>query len=79
MKHLGSSENTQIKSQNDHPSPEIPHESRENAQVPAQVCDIEGGTVCSKNSIFGYFDGTAWTSRSRSPIPIMAPGTKPLI
>ena len=40
MKHLESSESTQIKSQNDHPSPEIPHEIRE-------VCDIEGGTVCS--------------------------------
>ena len=40
MKHLESSESTQIKSQNDNPSPEIPHEIRE-------VCDIEGGTVCS--------------------------------
>ena len=44
----------------------------------AQICGfshefVEGGTVCSKNSSFGYFDGAVWTPRLRSPIPIMAP------
>ena len=38
---LESYESTQIKSQNDRPSPEIPHESRANLQVPARVCDVE--------------------------------------
>ena len=74
MKHLESLERTQRKSQNDRPSPEIPHESRTNSRVPARVCDVEGGVVCSKNSTFGYFDGTAWTPCLRSPTPIMAPG-----
>ena len=64
---LESSENTQIKSQNDRPSPEISRESRANSQVPARVCDVEGGAVCSKNSTFGDFDETAWTPRLRSP------------
>ena len=31
----------------------------QNLQVPARVCDVEGGTVCSKNNTFGYLDGTA--------------------
>ena len=74
MKHLESSQRTQAKSQNDRPSPEIPHENRTNSRIPARVCDVEGGAVCSKNSTFGYFDGTAWTPRLRSPTPIMAPG-----
>ena len=38
---LESYESTQIKSQNDRPSPEIPHESRANLRVPARVCDVE--------------------------------------
>jgi len=42
--------------------------------VPARVFDVEGGAVWSKNSPFGYFDGTAWTIRLRFPSPIMAPG-----
>ena len=49
MKHLESLERTETKSQNDRPSPEIPHESRTNSRVPARVCDVEGGVVCSKN------------------------------
>ena len=56
---LESSENTQIKSQNDRPSPEISHKSRANLQVPARICDVEVRAVCSKNSTFGYFDETA--------------------
>ena len=44
------------------------------SQAPVTVCDVEGGAICSKNSTFGYFDGTAWTPRLRSPTPIMAPG-----
>ena len=75
---LESSENTQIKSQNDRPSPEISHESRANLQVPARICDVEGGAVCSKNSTFGYFDETAWTPRLRSPgytLEVMLQGT----
>ena len=47
-------EHGQIKSQNDRPSPEIPHRSRAISRVPARVCDFEGGAVCSKNSKFGY-------------------------
>ena len=38
---LESYESTQIKSQNDRPPPEIPHESRANLRVPARVCDVE--------------------------------------
>ena len=34
-----------------------------NFRVPSRVCDAEGGAVCSKNTAFGYFDGTAWTPR----------------
>ena len=75
MKHLDCSESTQRKSQNDRPSPEISQESRANLRVPARVIVFEGGAGCSKNSAFGYFDGTAWTSRLRSPTPIMAPGS----
>ena len=41
MKHLESSESALIKSQNDRLSPEIPHESSENLQVLARVCDVE--------------------------------------
>lgn len=55
-----------MKSQNDCPSPEFPLESRANWRVPARVCDVEAAH-------FGYFDGTAWTPRLRSPTPIMAP------
>ena len=54
MKHLESSESSQIKSQNDRTSPEIPHDSCAISRVPARVCDFEGGAVCSKNSTFGY-------------------------
>ena len=39
--------------------------------VPARVCDVEGGAVCSKNNTFGYFDGTAGTLHFQSPTPIM--------
>ena len=52
MKHFESSESIQIKSKNDCPSPEIPHESRTNSRVLARVCDVEGGAICSKNSTF---------------------------
>ena len=52
MKHLESSESTQIKSQNDRPSSEIPHERRANSRVTARVSDVEGGTVCSEISTF---------------------------
>lgn len=40
------------------------------------VCDAEGtgGTVCCKNSTFGYYDvRAAWTPRLQSPTPIMVP------
>ena len=40
IKHLESYESTQIKSPDDHLSPEIPHESSTNFGVPAQVCDV---------------------------------------
>lgn len=30
-----------------------------NWRVPARVYDVEGDAVCSKDSSFGYFDGTA--------------------
>ena len=44
-----------MKSQDDHPSHEIPHESRANFRVPARLCDVEGGAaVCSKNSTLGF-------------------------
>ena len=45
---LESYESTQIKSQNDRPSPEIPHESRANLRVPARVCDVEVAQVVLK-------------------------------
>ena len=36
------------------------------------------GTICAKNSTFGYFDGTNPITgegiQSQSPTPIMAPG-----
>ena len=70
---LESYESTQIKSQNDRPSPEIPHESRANLRVSARVCDVEFGAVCSIISTFDYFDGTSWTPRLQSPTPIVAP------
>ena len=38
---LKSYESTQLKSQNDRPSPEIPHDSRANLRVPLRVCDVE--------------------------------------
>ena len=41
IKPLKSYETTQIKSQTDRPSPEIPHESRAYLRVPARVCDVE--------------------------------------
>ena len=56
MKHLESSVNNQIKSQNDHPS--LLKNSTRDPRVPARLCDVEGDAVCSKNSTFGYFDGT---------------------
>ena len=40
-----------------------------------RVFDVKGGAVYSKNSKFGFFDGTAWTTSLRSPTPIMAPGS----
>ena len=51
--------------------------AEKNSQAPVPVCDVEGGAIGSKNSTFGYFDGTAWTPRLRSPTPIMAPGCWP--
>ena len=63
-----------MKSQDDRPVPEIPHKSRANLRVPARVCDVEGGAVCYENSAIGYFNGTKWTPRLRSPPLIMAPG-----
>ena len=72
MNHLESSESTQIKSQNDRPSPEIPHESRVNLRVLVRFNDIEGGAICSENSTFDYFDESAWTPRLRSSTPITA-------
>ena len=51
-------------------------ESRANLWVSTRVCAVEGGAVCSKNSTFGYFDGTAWTPHLRSSTPITAPDKK---
>ena len=51
----------------------------QNLQVPARVCDVEGGAVCSKNNTFGYLDGTAWTLRLRSHTSIMAPDNAPFV
>ena len=74
MKHLESPESIQIKSQNDRPSPEIPHESRANSRGTHEFVTFKGGAVCSKNSTFGYFDGTVWTpSLGSAPTPIIAP------
>ena len=71
--HLESSESTQ-NSRNDRPSPKIPLESRPNSPVTVRMCAVECGAVYSKTSTFGSnFDGTALTSRLRSPTPIMAP------
>ena len=72
---LKSYESTQIKSQNGRPSPEIPHEPRKFAGPRAGLWRW-GGAGCSKNSTDGYFDGTAWNPRLRSPTPIMASGAK---
>ena len=58
MKHLESSESSQIKSQNDRLSPKIPHKSLANFQVPARVCNVEGGA--------------AWIPGLRSLTPTMA-------
>ena len=74
LEHLERKERAQIKSKNNRPTPEIPHERRINLRVSARVCRVERGAVCSKNSTFGYFDGTTWTPRLRSSTPIMAPG-----
>ena len=67
--------------QDNRPSPEIPtrepckfvgsHTSLRVAQG-----NVEGSAVCSKNSTFGYFDGTAWTPHLRSSPPITAPDKK---
>ena len=54
MNHLESSKSTQIKSQNDRPSPEIQHESRPNLRFPSRFDGIKGGVICSKNSTFDY-------------------------
>ena len=69
-KHLEGKECPQIEWQVNRLSPEIPYERRTNLQVPARVCDA----VCSKDSTFGYFDGTARTASLQSPTPIMASG-----
>ena len=50
------------------------HTSPRNVQIPDQIYDVEGGAVCSKNSAFDYFDGTARTPRLQSPTSITAPG-----
>ena len=60
---------TQIKSRNDRLSPEVPHESRPKSRVPARVCYVNVGAVCSKNSTFGYFDETGWVSRFTRNVP----------
>ena len=58
-------------------SNKVLHESRVNLRTLPRVCDVEGGTVCSKNNAFGYFDETgARTPRSRSPTPIFVPGLR---
>ena len=48
MKHLESSKSTQIKSQNDRPSPEIQHDSRPNLRVPSRFDDIKGALFVLK-------------------------------
>ena len=74
MKQLETPESIQIKSQTDRPSPVIPHESRANSRGPCEFVAFKGGAVCSKNSTFGYFDGTAWTPcLGSAPTPIIAP------
>ena len=58
-------------------SNKVLHESRVNLRTLPRVCDVEGGTVCSENNAFGYFDETgARTPRSRSPTPIFVPGLR---
>ena len=79
MKLLESSVNTQIRSQNDHPSLKIPHEIHANSRVPVRVCDVEGGAVCSKNSTFGYFDGVPHLRFFIMLLPIMTPDYKTYI
>ena len=74
MKHFESPESIQIKSQNDRPSPQIPHESRANSRGTREFVTFKGGAVCCKNSTFGYFDGTARTPcLGSAPTPIIAP------
>lgn len=50
------------------------HTSPRNVQIPDQIYDVDGGAVCSKNSAFDYFDGTARTPCLQSPTSITAPG-----
>ena len=50
------------------------HTSPRNVQIPEQIHDVEGGAVCSKNSAFDYFDGTARTPRLHSTTSITASG-----
>ena len=50
-------------------------EPHANLRAPARVYDVEGSAMFAKNSTFVFFDGFAWTSRLRSPSPIMAPGS----
>ena len=45
-----------------------------NLRVSAQVYDVKGGAIFSKNNFFGTTHGDAWTPRLRSPSLIMAPG-----
>ena len=83
MKHMESLQNTQVKLQGDRPSPETPPSETPFLPVrltapgsprmtgPQRVNVVESGAICSKNGTFEYFDGTAWTPRLRSPIPIM--------
>ena len=75
MKYLESSESTYIKSQNDLPSPKIPHERV--AQILRFLREFVNLRVAQPvvKYTFGYFNGTAWTPRLRSPTPIMDPVT----
>ena len=50
------------------------HKSPRNVQIPDQIYDVEGDAVCSKNSAFDYFDGTARTPRLQSTTSITASG-----
>ena len=68
-------ESTQIKSQDNRPSPEKKRkkESCANLRIPPRVCDVEGGAVCS--STFVYFDGTARGPRTSGLLPSLGPGS----